>query len=59
MSDPDPETFPRKAEPAPVHEGLVAYLTVDAPLKAATFYVPAFSAQLVAALPAEAQERIM
>jgi PhnB protein len=59
MSDPDPETNPRKAEPAPVHEGLMAYLTVDGPLKAATFYAPAFGAQQVAALPAGPQEQIM
>ncbi|TNC16163.1 glyoxalase/bleomycin resistance/extradiol dioxygenase family protein [Methylobacterium terricola] len=42
---------------APVQGGLVTYLVLDGALKAAEFYVRAFGAEIVAAMPADAQGR--
>ena len=53
MSNANPET------PAPVQGGLVAYLTLDGALKAADFYVRAFGAEIVTAMPADDQGRTM
>ncbi|MBY0259832.1 glyoxalase/bleomycin resistance/extradiol dioxygenase family protein [Methylobacterium sp.] len=45
--------------PAPVKGGLVAYLTVDGAMKAAEFYVRAFGAEIVTAMPVDEQGRTM
>ncbi|MGE7415996.1 VOC family protein [Methylobacterium tarhaniae] len=42
---------------APVKGGLVTYLMLDGALKAAEFYVRAFGAEIVAAMPADPQGR--
>ncbi|KMO30317.1 glyoxalase [Methylobacterium tarhaniae] len=42
---------------APVMGGLVTYLMLDGALKAAEFYVRAFGAEIVAAMPADPQGR--
>ncbi|AWN46208.1 glyoxalase [Methylobacterium terrae] len=53
MSNPNPET----PAIAPVQGGLVTYLMLDGALKAAEFYVAAFGAEIVAAMPADPQGR--
>lgn len=47
------------ATPAPVKGGLVAYLTLDGAMKAAEFYVRAFGAEIVGAIPPDEQGRTM
>ncbi|EIZ82235.1 glyoxalase/bleomycin resistance protein/dioxygenase [Methylobacterium sp. GXF4] len=55
MSSANPE-IPAEA---PVKGGLVAYLTVDGAMKAAEFYVRAFGAEIVTAMPVDDQGRTM
>ena len=45
--------------PAPVKGGLVAYLTVDGAMKAAEFYVRAFEAEIITAMPVDEHRRTM
>jgi uncharacterized glyoxalase superfamily protein PhnB len=45
--------------PAPVKGGLVPYLTVAGAMKAAEFYVRAFEAEIVTAMPVDDQGRTM
>ena len=57
------ETHATAANPAgappPTRGGVIAYLTVDGAMRAAAFYRDAFAAEIVAAIPADAQGRTM